>query len=131
MSKALPWIKVGVSVDLLGTAAYLLDWQQARLLILETSLADLVMALALLLGAYLANGLRLIRLQHRVAPLMPGPLFWGTYYTGLLMNYVLPSGVGGDVVVGLKHADGVRAYCATPLVESPDQQGLPLTWVHN
>lgn len=98
MSKALPWIKIGVSVGLLGIVAYLLDWQQVKLLILETSPVDLVMALVLLLGAYLANGLRLIRLQHRVALDMPRPLFWGTYYTGLLMNYVLPSGVGGDLV---------------------------------
>ncbi len=29
---------------------------------------------------------------------MPRPLFWGSYYTGLLFNYVLPSGVGGDAV---------------------------------
>jgi uncharacterized membrane protein YbhN (UPF0104 family) len=98
MSKVLPWIKIGVSAGLLGTVAYLLDWQQARLLIFESSPVDLVMALALLLGAYLANGRRLIRLQHRVALDMPRPLFWGTYYTGLLMNYVLPSGVGGDLV---------------------------------
>ena len=98
MSKALPWIKFGLSVSLLGVVAYLLDWREAKQLLLETPLMTLVIALALLLGAYLANGIRLILLQKRIDLEVPRALFWGSYYTGLLMNSVLPSGVGGDVV---------------------------------
>ena len=98
MSKALPWIKFGLSVSLLGAVAYLLDWREAKQLLLETPLMNLVIALGLLLGAYLANGIRLILLQKRIDLEVPIALFWGSYYTGLLMNSVLPSGVGGDVV---------------------------------
>ncbi len=98
MSKAQQVIKIGVSIGLLGAVAYLLDWQQSRILIGNTPFSDLVLALGLLLGAYLANGVRLIQLQKRVSLEIPTTLFWGTYYTGLLMNNVLPSGVGGDVV---------------------------------
>ena len=98
MSKALPWIKFGLSVSLLGAVAYLLDWREAKQLLLETPLMNLVIALGLLLGAYLANGIRLILLQKRIDLEVPTALFWGSYYTGLLMNSVLPSGVGGDVV---------------------------------
>jgi uncharacterized protein (TIRG00374 family) len=98
MSKALPWIKFGLSVSLLGAVAYLLDWREAKQLLLETPLMNMVIALGLLLGAYLANGIRLILLQKRIDLEVPSALFWGSYYTGLLMNSVLPSGVGGDVV---------------------------------
>jgi len=98
MSKALPWIKIGVSVSLLGLVALLLDWQESKSLLGGTAKSDLALGLGLLLCAYLVNGIRLIRLQQRVDLKMPAPLFWGSLYTGLLFNYVLPSGVGGDAV---------------------------------
>ncbi len=98
MSKALPWIKIGVSVGLLGLVAYLLDWQNSLTLLRDTAISELALGLGLLLCAYLVNGIRLIQIQRRVALDMPMPLFWGSYYTGLLFNYVLPSGVGGDAI---------------------------------
>ena len=71
MSKALPWIKIGVSVSLLGLVAFLLDWQKSQSLLRGTSISELALGLGLLLGAYLINGIRLDRIQLRVALEMP------------------------------------------------------------
>ncbi len=98
MSKVLPWIKLGVSVGLLGLVAYLLDWQRSLSLLRGTARSELALGLALLLGAYLVNGIRLNQIQKRVALEVPMSLFWGSNYTGLLFNCVLPSCVGGDAV---------------------------------
>jgi len=93
-----PLIKIGVSASLLGLVVYLVDWQQALLLIRQVDARDLPLALGLLGCAYLVNGIRLARLQRRCDLEVAPPLFWGSYYTGLLFNNLLPAGVGGDAV---------------------------------
>jgi len=98
MSKILPWIKIGVSVGLLGSLVCFLDWQESLVLLHSANRYELALGLGLLLVAYGINGIRLIKLQQRVGLEIPGPLFWGSYFTGLLFSYVLPSSVGGDAV---------------------------------
>lgn len=83
---------------LLSAILFVLDWREAISLVRDTSPLSIALAVLLVLFAYLTTGLRLILLQKRVALDIPAPLFWGSYYTGLLMNHVLPSGIGGDVV---------------------------------
>lgn len=116
MSKALSWIKIGVSVSLLGLFAFFLDWQEFLSLLPSIAKSEFALALGLLLGAYVVNGIRLVRLQQRVELEIPTPLFWGSYYTGLLFNYVLPSGVGGDAVRVLFLAR--RGYSMSAMVVS-------------
>lgn len=120
MSKLLPWIKIGISIGLLGLIAFLLDWQKSLSLLRGTARSELALGLGLLLGAYLVNGVRLIQLQRRVALELPRALFWGAYYTGLLMNCVLPSGVGGDVariLIVRKQGYPLGELAATSLVD--------------
>lgn len=93
-----PLIKFGVSAGLLGLVVYLVDWHQALLLVRQADARDLLLALGLLGCAYGVNGIRLARLQRRCELDMAAPLFWGSYYTGLLFNSLLPAGVGGDAV---------------------------------
>jgi len=116
MIKATQFFKVGVSIALLGVVAYMVDWREALVLVRNTPPGNIILALVLLLLAYLANGTRLFILQRRVGLDVPTRLFWGCYYTGLLMNYVLPSGVGGDVVRIVMLAR--RGYRAGTLVGS-------------
>lgn len=87
-----------MSAIFLGLVAYFLDWQQALSLFRSTNKSEFVIGLVLLLAAYLVNGMRLRRIQQRADLEMPTPLFWGSYFTGILFNYILPSGVGGDAV---------------------------------
>lgn len=91
-------LKIGVSLGLLAALLYWLDWGQALSLLRTVAPLELALALALLTGAYLANGLRLAGLQKRIGLHIRGPLFWGSYYAGLMFNNVLPAGVGGDAI---------------------------------
>ena len=98
MSRFLQITKIGVSLGLLAAVAYWLDWERAMILLRSASLEEFALGLVFLFGAYLANGTRLLILQRRVGLDVPVPLYWGSYYTGLMFNNVLPVGVGGDAV---------------------------------
>jgi uncharacterized membrane protein YbhN (UPF0104 family) len=109
MSRFLRFTKIGVSLGLLAAVAYWLDWEKAWNLLRSASPAEFALGLLFLFGAYLANAARLLLLQRRVGLEVPGPLYWGSYYTGLMFNYVLPLGVGGDAVrVVLLNRHGCR-----------------------
>ena len=98
MSKALPWIKIGISASLLAWIAFQVDWQTLLAHFRGANKLDLVACLVFLMGAYLVNGIRLAAIQRRLNLHIPRALFWGSYYSGLSFNYVLPSGIGGDTV---------------------------------
>jgi len=109
MSRFLRFIKIGISLGLLAAVVYWLDWGQAWKLLRSASPAEFALGLLFLFGGYLANGARLLVLQRRVGLDVPLRLYWGSYYTGLMFNYVLPLGIGGDAVrVVLLNRSGYR-----------------------
>lgn len=91
-----------------------IDWREAFLLTLIVRPTHIGFSLLFLVVAYAANGARLALLQLQLGLTVPPALFAGTYYTGLMMNHVLPAGVGGDLVRIAILAE--RGYSGTNLV---------------
>lgn len=120
MSKLLRLTKIGISLGLFSAVVYWLDWEQAWTLLRSASPAEFALGLVFLFAGYLANAARLLILQRRVGLDVPGPLYWGSYYTGLMFNYVLPLGIGGDairVVLLNRSGYGLNSLVTTSLVD--------------
>jgi glycosyltransferase 2 family protein len=108
------WLKIGVSLVLLGLLAYWIDLERLWSALRLVGLWQPALAWWLIVFAYLSNALRLRGLQRQAGLVMPDRLFWGSYGMGLAGNYALPSGVGGDAVRVLFLVR--RGYAAGPLV---------------
>ncbi len=92
------WIKLFVSVALLGLLAWRTNWRQVADAFAGLRLEYWLAAVALYVGTQIACAVRWQMLSRPLGFEQPLGHYIGFYYIGMFFNLFLPTSIGGDVV---------------------------------